>query len=195
MLVGSRFVACRYGSGRECVSVRLSVVALADMSKSMFCSVCFSDSGSCSSPWFRVTPVRHAVLDADIVSLGVRGENAASMTGRLLGAVPVLTFVTVGEPTSGQRCGTGVGSGAGRSERQGLRQARRAPTAVVRGERRRESNPRGQLGRAGADPNGPRRVRGVSCPPAPNRCSPPFPTAARGWGHAKGTAAGCRRTQ
>lgn len=43
--------------------------------------------------------MRYAVLDTNVASLSVKGEMPASMTARLLGAVPVITFVTVGELT------------------------------------------------------------------------------------------------
>jgi predicted nucleic acid-binding protein len=41
----------------------------------------------------------YMVLDTNVASLSVKGELPASLTARLLGTTPVVTFVTVGELT------------------------------------------------------------------------------------------------
>lgn len=56
----------------------------------------------------------YVVLDTNIASLSVKGELPASLTARLLGRVPVVTFVTVGELTkwAGMRAWGGRRRGA-----------------------------------------------------------------------------------
>jgi predicted nucleic acid-binding protein len=41
----------------------------------------------------------YVVLDTNIASLSVKGEVPASLAARILGAAPIVTFVTVGELT------------------------------------------------------------------------------------------------